>query len=222
MNTPNPQPWRISLEDSIRALRSAADEYRAALRLAQTGMWAVDVDRIQFVGGRVAASGGALGRRGTHHPHDRAIVKIGEKYRTLIADLEAAYEQAALLYAYGAAWATSEVIDGRTPELVELAREDSELVPGVRPPSLEEHLDGWSGLAEFKAAHDALVTCENAQAYGEELAGRSYLADHEAGWMHDAWDTARGLADAASAYGLMAERALRFAINVIRSAQPSS
>lgn len=207
--------WRNSLEDSITALRLAVEEYRAALQLAGAGQRAVDADRIRLADGRVSAMSHTRPLIPSR-PHDSAVVTIGRLYGTLILDLRDGYRQAALLYAYGAAWALRQILDGETPTLVEVLH-DPAGQPIVEPrPRLDDlTLTRWTERGQFLAAERALVECERALDAGDELAERSYLADHEAADMHRAWDAASGLADAAYAYGMAAERAVQFAFNVI-------
>lgn len=206
--------WRNSLEDSIAALRSAANEYRAALQLARAGQWTVNLDRIRLADGRVSATGKGSSLIASR-PHDSAICRINDLYRSLTADLMDGYEQAALLYADGATWAAQQVIDGHTPELVEVHHDHiGQPITGSRP-RLDEHLAGWSGREQYLTAKAALIRCENARDAADELAERGYLADHEASDMHEAFDVAAGLADAAYAYGLQAEAAVQYAINAL-------
>jgi hypothetical protein len=221
-------PWRRSLEDSVWALRDAAREYRAALYLAESGAWSVELDRTRRVDGAVT-----LANRQTVHgntlpirPHDKALYAIGDAYRTLRDTLTRGYEVAAMAYAYGAAWATRQVLDGHAPTAVEFAGRDDGQLTHPHPLSIAiGTTDGrdvarWSGAAKLAAARERLTDCQAAGEYGEELASREYLADHEAGWMHEAWGIADGLPDAANAYGTQAEHALAFALNVVRAATP--
>jgi hypothetical protein len=209
--------WRISLENSVLALRFAADEYRNALRLAQSGSWAVEITRTQFVQGEVVLRGGH-----SFNPHTDAQAVIADRYGQLVLTLEPSYEWVALRYAYGATWAAAEVIDGRTPDRAQVLYEaEGKPALGSRP-EIAHHLDRWSGLPEFDAARLALTTCEAHRAYADEIGQSEDLADHEATEMHRAYARARDLADAARAYGLQAEKALLFALNVLRPArQPS-
>ena len=73
-------------------------------------------------------------------------------------------------------------------------------------------LDRYAGGKELDAAYDVLVRCTDASEFAEDLAGRDYVSDHEAGQMFRAIDASDGLADAAYAYGLLAQRALNFVL----------
>jgi hypothetical protein len=82
----------------------------------------------------------------------------------------------------------------------------------LRHPVRLPELDRYAETAQLKAAHDRLADCLDAERYAEQLAGADYVADHEAGDMFRAGEVAEGIADAAFAYGLLAQRALNFAL----------
>ncbi|MEV3980775.1 hypothetical protein [Nonomuraea sp. NPDC049758] len=225
MSTPN---WRISLEDSVLGLRFAADEYRSALRLAQSGRWSVNTIRLKELPGAISLRDAGAQLRGsddTLRPYDRAVVEIGELFTLLVHDLQDAYERAALLYAYGATWAVEQIALGRTPASVEVRTDAAgRPVPGPRP-EIRGHLERMAGLGDLEDALIDLIACEDARAYGNELAKLPSLGDHEAGAMHKALDKARGIGNAAHLFGVQAERALQYALNVLakeRQPQPES
>lgn len=196
--------WRTNLQDSVLALRMAADEHRGALRLAQTGRWAVAIPRLQHNPGAVTIGGWSQ-----MHPVDTAVATLRDIFDRLTLELHDRYEDAALAYAYGATWAASQVLDGHTPDAVALAvGDDGRPAPGARP-NITAHLATYPGRAAYVAAHLTLAEHESARALGDELAARPYLAGHEASEMHDAYASSRDLADAAHTFGVEAERALR-------------
>ncbi|WP_327088549.1 hypothetical protein OIE66_40580 [Nonomuraea sp. NBC_01738] len=197
------------LQASVYALGAAAREYQAALRLARTGAWGVRFDRLRPVDGEIIVPG-----REAHRPHDMALFEIADKLGALVTCMETSYEDAALLYAYGATWAAHEIIQGRAPNLVEVRLRDSIPAPGTRP-VIGEHLTRWAGRTDYARALGTLLDAELALEHGSGLASEDDLADHEVGEMHDALIRAEGLADAAYAFGVQAERSVHFAINVI-------
>lgn len=212
--------WRTTLLDSVMALRDASREYRAALHLAQSGTWSVDLLRVRGVDGRVHA--GQRFAFSKPRPHAKALLRIHQVFTTAAGELERLYEAAALAYAYGAAWATRQVLDGASPTHVEFIGRDAEgllehpdpLIPIATKDG--QGVAGWCDAARFAAAREALATCLAAGDHGEDLCAKDYVTDHEASDMHRAWDIARGTAEAAYAYGLRAEEALQFALNVAR------
>ncbi|MCR8947129.1 hypothetical protein NW249_34140 [Streptomyces sp. OUCMDZ-4982] len=198
--------WTESLFDSVYALYETAREYQLAHQAAQITASTVDFDRRRTHPGRIALTG----RSGTSEPHGRAQRILHRLYYTLETETRRQFEEAALLYASGTAWAVRAVLNGEHPAHVAFQTTDrGDLVP----PSLEiPGLDTFSEGPALDAAYDALVRCMQASEYGEDLADQDYISDHEAGQMHAAWDVARGTAAAAFTYGLLAQRALNFAL----------
>ncbi|MEV7712317.1 hypothetical protein [Streptomyces sp. NPDC088270] len=215
------QYWTESLFDSVYALYETAREYQSAHRAAQLTVQTVDFDRRKTHEGRIALVGrtNAYGRNLTREPHEKALFDLSRLYGTVEAETQARYEETTLLYASGAAWAVRSVQRGDTPALVEFQADDFDdavphemAIPG---------LGTYAGRKVLDAAHDALVRCAEASEYGEDLAGRDYVTEHEAGEMFHAIATADGLADAAFAYGLLAQRALNFVLLEPRRARES-
>ncbi|MCR8947196.1 hypothetical protein NW249_34485 [Streptomyces sp. OUCMDZ-4982] len=200
------QHWTESLFDSVYALYETAREYQLAHQAAQITVSSVDFDRRRTHPGRIALAG----RSGTSEPHGRAQRILHRLYYTLETKTRRQFEEAALLYASGTAWAVRAVLNGEHPAHVVFQTTDrGDLVP----PSLEiPGLDTFSEGPALDAAYTALVRCMQASEYGEHLADQDYTSDHEAGQMHAAWDIARGASAAAFAYGLRAQSALNFAL----------
>ncbi len=200
------QHWTESLFDSVYALYETAREYQLAHQAAQITASGVDFDRRRTHPGRIALTG----RTVTSEPHGRAQRILHRLYHALESETQRQFEEAALLYASGTAWAVRAVLRGEHPAHVVFQTTDrGDLVP----PSLEiPGLVTFSEGPALDAAYDALVRCMQASEYGENLGGQEYISDHEATQMHTALDIARGTAAAAFAYGLLAQRALGFAL----------
>ncbi|WP_145498706.1 hypothetical protein [Streptomyces sp. CFMR 7] len=200
------QHWTESLFDSVYALYETAREYQLAHQAAQITASTVDFDRRRTHPGRITLTG----RSGTSEPHGRAQRILHRLYHALETDTRRHFEEAALLYASGTAWAVRAVLNGEHPAHVAFQTTTrGDLVP----PSLEiPSLDTWAGGPALGAAYTALGRCMQAAEYGEDLGGQEYISDHEATQMHTALDIARGTPTAAFAYGLLAQRALDFAL----------
>jgi hypothetical protein len=206
--------WTDSLFDSVYALYEAAHEYQIAHRAAGVAVQSVAVDRRQIHDGEIDStlrlndSGDTRTRR--RRPHEHAVFTLLDLYGKTERQLHHSFEHAALLYATGAVWAINAVQGGGTPAVVEFAR-DADGV-SVRHPVRLPYLDRYAEAAQLKAAHDRLADCLDAERYAEQLAGAEHVADHEAGDMFRAGEVAEGIADAAFAYGLLAQRALNFVL----------
>lgn len=206
------QHWTESLFDSVYALYETAVEYQTAHRAAQVAEQMVGMDRRQLHPGRIACEGrvNAYGRTLTREPHANAIFDLGRVYRQAERQMLGKYEGAALLYASGAAWAIRSVQRDDTPPVVAFQTdEDGDIVPNLMD---IPGLDTYAGGPALDAAYAALVRCAGASEHVEDLAGREYVSDHEAGEMSRAGEIADGLADAALAYGLLAQRALNYVL----------
>ncbi|MGA4978075.1 hypothetical protein [Streptomyces cinereoruber] len=207
-----PLPWFETLTDSAFALGAAARETRTAHQAAQAATAQYDLDRVRLLDGEIAIPG----RFSPIRPHDQAIVRIRTVLRDYETGLECLYMRHALSYAYGTAWAILRVLDGQEPSRVELGLTaeghltiPAELAP--LPPAIEG-LDRWRDNAKFEKARQRWWECNSAGEYASSLDKQDYLADHEAYEMHQAYAEARGTADAAYAYGVLAESALRYAL----------
>lgn len=205
-------PWFDQLTESVYALGEAAREYQHAHRAAVLARQNVDVDRRQLHDGEIGLRGrtNALGGVYTQTPHEKAVYALGKLYMDAEHTTHNLYEHAALLYASGAAWAIASVQRGDKPERVEFTTDSDG--SGVRHRLDITGLDRYVDAAKISAHYDALIVRLNAGEYAEDLAGRDYVADHEAGQMFECAEIAMGVADAAYAYGLLAERAVHFAL----------
>ncbi|MEV5678548.1 hypothetical protein [Streptomyces sp. NPDC052179] len=210
------QHWTESLFDSVYALYETAREYQTAHRAAHVAVQTVDVDRRKLHEGRVALRG-LRGRADADYyrtrctsPHEKAVFGLYDLYSRSESELRHRYDEAAHLFASGAAWAIGAVQGDETPAVVEF-NTDEDGTPTRHQLNITG-LDRYAGTGEFTAAYDRWHARICAAEYAEDLAGRDYASDHEAGQMHDAIDAALGLADSAFAYGLLAQRALNFVL----------
>jgi hypothetical protein len=217
-------PWYEDLTDSVTAMREAAYEYKVAQRSAKSLRDSVQFERRRVEEGRIHAlpmpnardGAGWAFRPHSRDPHSNAIFELHATYGRLLGATSGAFEHASLLFASGAAWAITQVQKGNTPDRVAFER-DPQDTDQLVPRSFEiVGLDRYSGTPALAAAYERLADCLYSGEVGEDLAGRDYLADHEASDMHDAFAHADGTGPAAYAYGLLAESALRFALLPIR------
>ncbi|TXS55231.1 hypothetical protein [Streptomyces sp. t39] len=214
MPTPT-QHWTDSLHDSVWSLYAAAHEYQTAARAAHVALQSVEIDRRQIHEGQVDAVR-LIGDRGDsqtrrREPHQQAVFALHRQYGDIARGMDRRYQDAALLYATGAVWAVNAVLDGDTPPVVEFLRdENGDLVHrAVTLPTL----DRYSEATALAAAYERLATCMDAERYAEDLAGADYVTEPEAAEMFRAGAEADGMADAAFAYGLAAQKAVSFVLN---------
>ena len=200
-------PWFISLTESVYALGTAAREFRAAYRTAQTASWHVDPARVLPVDGSVSV----VDAMSFIRPHDEALRQLGEAYGRLDAQVHQLYENAALAYAYGTAGVLLAIACGGCPEYVHLGRKDGLYVPeGGALPNLQYALSSWPGAGRLAELQTALHERQLAGQGFDDLPPLDCLTQYEASMADDTAQFARGLADSAYAYGEMAERALHF------------
>ncbi|WP_406302126.1 hypothetical protein OHA61_06200 [Streptomyces sp. NBC_00885] len=206
--------WFESLTDSVYALGAAVREAQRAARAAELARDSYDLDRLRPVDGQVRIDGRDPGGV-PFRPHDDALFAIGDVHREQAGKLRSLYMQSAMGYAYGTAWAILRVLDGQQPDAVQLGRtaEGNYVIPGelCPVPPLMPGLQRWNDYPKFVQAHTRWLICEEAALFAEYLDDQRQLSDHEAGELHEALDTATGVPDAAYAYGLLAESALRVA-----------
>ncbi|MFD7977525.1 hypothetical protein [Streptomyces sp. NPDC059071] len=205
-------PWFESLTDSVFALGTAARETRTAYQAAQVATAQYDLDRVRLLDAEVAVTD----RRSLSRPHDQAVMSIGDALRECENRMASLYNRAAASYAYGTAWAILRVLDGKEPPRVELGltAEGHLTIPGELapiPPAIDG-LDRWRDNAKFEKARHRWWECDSAVEYASGLADEEYLDDQQAYEMHEAFAEARGMADAAYAYGVLAESALHYAL----------
>ena len=205
-------PWFETLTDSAFALGAAAREARTAHQAAQAATAQYDLDRVRLLDGEVAVTG----RHSLSRPHDQAVMRIGDALRECENRMASLYDRATASYAYGTAWALLRVLDGQEPPHAEVgwAKDRSLIIPRELcpiPPQIEG-LERWRDNAKFEQARKRWADCDYAGEYADALAGEEYLADHQAYEMHEAYAEAQGMADAAYAYGVLAESALRYAL----------
>ncbi|MFG3426176.1 hypothetical protein [Streptomyces californicus] len=207
-----PTHWTESLFDSVYALHETAREYQLAHQLAQTQAATVDFARRVTHEGQITLAGlpNGWGRDSTRTPHGQALSGLHRLYSNLESETQSRYEEAALLYASGAAWAVRAVLRGEEPPRVVFQVDDHR---DPCPHALEiPGLDTYAEGPALDAAYAALVRCTQAAEYGEHLGDQDYVSDHEAGEMHRACAVADGTANAAFAYGLIAQRAVSYVL----------
>ncbi|MFB7515723.1 hypothetical protein [Streptomyces sp. NPDC056144] len=205
-------PWFETLTDSVFALGAAARETRTAHQAAQAAAAQYDLDRVRLLDGEITVPGLFTPAR----PHDRAVMGIGKAFQECRDRMGRLSTIAVLSYAYGTAWAVLRVLDGQEPPRVELGltSEGQLTIPGeVAPvPPEVEGLDRWCDNAKLEQARQRWWACDSAGEYADALADRGDLTDHEMYEMHQAYDEANGVVEAAYAYGVLAESALRFTL----------
>lgn len=220
---PGNAPWFEHLADSVRALGYAARDWQLAAQAATVDHARADHAGLDFHEGQViglpwADATGWNARPQPCRPHGTAQRALEKHARDAMYAARYGYEDAARLYASGAAWAVRAVQEGRQPQHVELHREPRTDGPDVLVPG-SEHIDidalrtgRYDQVEKVVAASTRLNGCLYAAEVAEDLCDQDYLADHEAAQMHDAWTVAEDTADAAYAYGLVLERALQFVL----------
>ncbi|MFB7597215.1 hypothetical protein [Streptomyces sp. NPDC056160] len=206
------QPWNTSLEDSVFALGVAARECQSASQAAALAKGHFDLDRIRLHDGKVQRR--ASGYTAEQEPHLAALSRISKALLDHGFQLQRLYEEAARAYAHGANWAVRQVLAGQQPAHVELrvASDGSHYVLADTMPTLQ--LDRYAKASGLEAARRRYERCLVAGFEAEGIGSQEYVADHEATAMHEALDIAAGTADAAYAYGVQAESALHFALNM--------
>jgi hypothetical protein len=138
------------------------------------------------------------------------VFALADIYRDHQFAVHRLYERAALLYASGCAWAIRTVQQGGNPNGVAFGLgTDNQLLPGRYD---IQGLERYARGRQVAAAYEHLTRCMGAGDEAADLGSQDYLADHEAGQLHDALDVAEGIADAAYAYGLLAEGAVRYVL----------
>ncbi|MGW0599931.1 hypothetical protein ACWD11_22645 [Streptomyces sp. NPDC002776] len=220
---PKHAPWFEHLTDSVRGLGEAAREWQLVAQAAVVDHARADHPGIGYHEGRVtglppADAVGWQARTTSHRPHLAAQRQVEKVYRDTMYAARAGYEDAARLYASGAAWAVRQVQEGMQPSYVELPqRQGTETMLVLAPCSDRVGTEALTAAryvdaAKVIAAYEALDRCLYAGQLAEAIGSQEYVADHEASQMHDAWTVAEGTADAAYAYGLVLERALQFVL----------
>lgn len=200
--------WRNTLQDSVFALGAACREYRAAQSTAQAALWSIELTRVRPVDGELSIPGAYR-----HRPHDAALWSLEGVYTELNYKIRSGYENKALAYAYGAAWAVRAVLAQQDPSQVEMARKGREYVPphtDLR--QLGDELADWTDRHQLAELGAEVIHREEARALGEEPSESDWVPEYEARAIAAAAEYAEGLAEAAYAYGECAERALHFVL----------
>ncbi|MBZ6259727.1 hypothetical protein KVH22_29870 [Streptomyces olivaceus] len=216
---PKNAPWFEHLTDSVRSLGEAAHEWQLAhtgAKLAYTHAERGDLHAGKVTGQPGQEARGWIARPASRSPHASASFALRRAAMNHMHHLGAEYRHTAMLFATGAAWAVRAVHAGEQHDRVVFAVDDTDrrdLIPGSTHLPFAEALEGrYSGVGKLRTAHDRLTDCLLAGEQAEDIADQAYVADHEASQMFDLAVVAEGLADAAYAYGLLAERALQFVL----------
>ncbi|MFJ2717460.1 hypothetical protein [Streptomyces sp. NPDC087437] len=206
------QSWSASLMDSVYALGAAARECQSAYQAAVIAKRHADLDRIRLIDGKVTRR--TPGYTSEQEPHLAALSHVGDVLLKTEFKMKALYEEAARAYAHGANWAVRQVQHEVRPRPayveLEVAPNGHYLFPSWVP-ALD--LDRYTDAAAVESARKAYEQCLTAIADAAAIDSQAYIADHEAGQFHRALDIAAGLPDAAYAYGVLAESALRFVLS---------
>ncbi|MFD9445483.1 hypothetical protein ACFWBR_42440 [Streptomyces sp. NPDC060006] len=207
-------PWFEHLIDSVRALGEAAREWQLADQTARLLEAGVQMERRTLFEGKILvhspAARGWDAKPRDREPHARAVMDLQKIYMEHQFVTRRHYEHAALLFASGAARAITQVQAGEQPErvLFPLDKDRHPVVGGYKIGDLGNYVHA----KKIAAAYEQLARMDMAAEAAEDLAGRDYVADHEASEMFEASQYALGLPDAAYAYGLLGEGALRFVL----------
>ncbi|MGW1223406.1 hypothetical protein ACWD6O_31240 [Streptomyces californicus] len=208
-----PTHWTESLFDSVYALHETAREYQLAYRATQLLADQAQFDRHKPHEGRIELqrhSAAGASHPVMKEPHADALFDLLRAHRDFASEMHCRYEQSSLLYASGAAWAVRSIQLGHTPPVVAFRTDDYD-----QP---VQHQLSITGLANYAGAemlhhsYELLAHRLAAADHAVHLAEDGDLLDHEAGEFHDAVDTAMGIADAAFAYGLLAQKAVNFVL----------
>ncbi|WP_067171125.1 hypothetical protein [Microtetraspora niveoalba] len=210
-------PWYIQLTDGVYALGEAARHYRAAYWIARGLASRTATEHVHIHEGKVTGQPGPDARGWdakptSRAPHAKAVLEVERIHREHTDKLHGLYETAALLYASGAASAIRLVQAGETPARPVLPLNNDRRLEwgGLEIKGLAEAR--YAGAEKLAAAYTTLSRLLDLRGYSEELASQDYLADHEVGEMDDASAEAEGIADAAYAYGRLAEQAVHFVL----------
>ncbi|MFF6985643.1 hypothetical protein [Streptomyces sp. NPDC010273] len=209
MTKPSPS-WTRSLEDSVFALGAAARECQTAARAAAIATGHYDLDRLRLVDGKVQRRRPTY--TGEQEPHLAALAQIGRIQMHAQHRLTRLYGQTAQAYAHGANWAICAALAGQQPAHVVLTVEADDNAYEFSSYMATLDLQGYAQAAQLEAARRAYERCTTAGCDAEEIDSQDYVSDHEASEMHAALDIAAGLPDAAYAYGVLAEGALRWVL----------
>lgn len=220
---PENAPWFEHLTDSVRGLGEAAREWQLAHQAASLAHAHMNIGRTVLHEGKITgqpehSDRGWLSKPFTRTPHSTAVSALQRHYLDALHYAQNEYEHTALLFASGAAWAIRTVHASKQPERVVFTAEDvalgkRALVPGSFDARLDAFKEArYSKTRQLETAYKRLGDCLWARQAAEDIGGQEYVADHEASQMHEYWGIAEGLADAAYAYGLLAEQALSFVL----------
>lgn len=216
---PKNAPWFEHLTDSVRGLGEAAREWQLADRAAVLAEAHMQLERRTLHEGKTTHQPGPdtqgwARRVRTRTPHADVFFTLQRIYMEHRFRTRREYRQAALLYVSGAAWAIARVRAGEQPDRVVFDLDGYETPAPVPHAYKIEDLGNYVHARKVERAYQRLLSMEMAYEHAEEIAGRDdhEVTERDASDMWDAADAARGLEDAAYAYGLLAEEALGFVL----------
>ncbi|MFJ5105187.1 hypothetical protein [Streptomyces sp. NPDC088554] len=192
--------WPDSLFESVYALYEAARDYRQAHRAALLAEAGVDFTRRQIHPGKILLHGRSFDGSLPREPHDLACI-----YGDHEGEMRRRYQHAALLYATGTAWAIATVQHGGSPARVEFGMgSDGRPVHHRLGTTILAALTEarFAGAPALTAAHDTLI----------RLVGASEVTERDTSDIFNTAHEARGIGDAAYAYGRLAQSALYFVL----------
>ncbi|WP_255954609.1 hypothetical protein [Streptomyces odontomachi] len=208
-------PWFHSLTESVHALDIAAREYRTAHQAATVAAWNLEPARLLPLDGLVNVP-----ERHYVSPHDDAVTKLTDAYRSLETHTRKLYENTAPAYAYGTASVLQAVLLGERPSHIALSRRDGLYVrPAPCLPDLSTELRDWPDVHRLIALRQDVIERERAAAVVQDWSFYADLADCQDPDLTAATNLAAGLADTAFAYGETAESALHHTLMTARSDQ---
>ncbi|UFQ16879.1 MULTISPECIES: hypothetical protein [Streptomyces] len=200
--------WFHDLTESVFAVGAGAREYRMAHQAAQSAAWSFESARLDSVEGAVSVVG-----RYFIQPHHETLRNLKEIHDSTEVRIKALYENTSLAYAYGTAHAVADIARGQRPRHLEFARRDGFYgIPAAPLPNLEVVLARWPGGPNLIALGEILTEHIRARDLARDFSFYEDFADCHSPESAEASKFAAGLADAAYAYGEVAERALHFVV----------
>jgi hypothetical protein len=201
-------PWFHTLTESVHALGTAAREYRTAHQAARVASWNLEPARLLPIEGLINVP-----ERHYVSPHDDAVTKLADAYRSLETHTSKLYENTTLAYAHGTASVLQAVLLGERPPHIALSRRDGLYVrPATFLPDLSTELGNWHDAHRLTSLRHDVIERERAAATVTDWTFYSDLTDFRNADLTAATTLAAGLADTALAYAETAESALHFAL----------
>lgn len=213
-----PRPWQETLSDSVDALEAAAWEHRMAHRSAEIAAEVMDNRRLGVTRAPVLLfePERPTALQSKRCPHRDAVRAIAAAQRDHRDRLRALFQEAALAYAYGAAWSLECLQAGEQPQQAEVSTDPLalriEFPDGLSLGRCPEPVQAAFGDL-LREAFDELLTCQVNADLAEDLAGRDKVEDWEAADMFKAARIGDRLPEAAYAYGVRAHQTLAYLLH---------